>query len=538
MLLVCVFALLLVSFSLAAVEVSPAEKIVVDVDYGDLREDAETLTYEKTVTFTNTAEPMCPVECDAACEEECNAECEPQCADCRACITLSCPDCIEGEAPDAACLACMQDIETGCGDECLDCIECHEDFDTDGCITNCMAACTTDDPKIVTLATVVSSDYTALVNELPATELTLGPGESKTVTLTLTVPIDENSGSNAVGTLTWTAGEDTGILGIETNVRSMVRINELNVCFNDDCEEVDESGDKTDDIAPGTEVEFKVDVENLFDDKYDDCDLEDIELTLQFADEDDEDDFEDEIDEEETFDLDAEEETEVVLSFDVPGDAKEKSYELVLRLEAEDENGAVHIEEWTVYLEVDRQKDDVRIEKAELAMDTVVSGGETTLRIRLTNYGSNDQDDVALTVYNSALGIDVKEWDIEMDEDPDDDDNSYTKTVPIVVSEDVLAGTFTIEVRVFVDGDEEVDHRILKLTVAGAEEAAEEEEEETGEVIVQNLPEEAAEESGLTGAVVSTVETSQSGGMTAFMVVVVVLLVILIALMLGVLIRK
>jgi hypothetical protein len=394
--------------------------------------------------------------------------------------------------------------------------------------------------ETVTLSlTGVPADYIVVLSD---ETFDLGPGDSKDVTLTLTVPVDEDSGSHIVGGLVWTVGTTEHPINIKTNVKSMLDIKDLDVVIDGSSEDVDD-GEETERIAPGMEVELELNYENLFDGDYRHGDLDNVELTVELANlEDDAEDFfgdeDDELDlTEDCDDIDADEnDGEITVSFDIPTEAEEESYDLLIRLEAEDENGATHTVEWIITLDVDREKDDVRIDKADLTMDTVFSGGETTLVIKLRNYGSNDQDDVVLSVFNEALGLNVQEMNIELDKDPDDKDNDFTKRIPIALSEGVLAGTFTIEVRVYVDGDEEVDHRILKLTVAGAE-TVEEDEEEEGDVIVQTLPEETLGD-GLTGSVVSTVETSQSGGMTAFMVVVIVLLVVLIALMLGVLIRK
>ncbi|MBR9683004.1 hypothetical protein GOV03_00500 [Candidatus Woesearchaeota archaeon] len=381
-------------------------------------------------------------------------------------------------------------------------------------------------------------DYHVEFPNAGSNSFTLDVGEEKSVVLKLTAPIDVDSGTTTdVADLKVTVnGDEVDTIDIEATVKSMMEITELDVCIDGDCEEVDESGDETDKVSPGSEVEFEVEIENLFDENYDDCDLENIEITLNFVDEGDEDDFEDEIDLDDEFDLDGEENTVVTLSFDVPVDAEEESYELVLKLEAEDENGATHTEEWIVFLDVDRERDDIRIDRADLTMNTVSSGDETSIVIKLRNYGSRDQDDVVLTVFNEALGLNFQQMNIELDENPDRDDNVFTKTIPLAISEDVLAGTFNIDVRVSL-GDEEVDHRLLTLTVVGA---GEEVVEDNVEVINAPVDDDVlGGDSQLTGgSVIGTVESTQSKGMTSFMIVVVVLLVILIALMLGVLIKK
>jgi len=504
--LVCVFALLLASFALAeAADVTgPTEDVVVNVDYSDLEEDDESLTYTETLTFENTAVEVCNEVCTSCTEGEegCNEVCDENGENCE---WLTCE------------WLCCEEV-------------CEEDFET------------------VTLAATVLDGYTAVLSE---ETFDLLPGGTHEVTLTLTVPVDEDSGSHDVGDLTWTVDDVDTVVDITTEVKSMLKLDWLKVYVDGDKEDTiygDESGEKTSDISPGSEVELRFNIENLFnDDDYDEGDLDDVLLTVEFADNDDEDDFDDEIDEEEEFDLDIDEETEIVFDFKVPGRADEKTYELLVKLEGEDGNGATHSVEWSVFLDIDREKDDVRIEKAYLQSETVLCGGETFLKVEVANYGSNSQDDVVLVITNDALGINVNVMDIELDKDPDDDDNSYTKTVLVVIGEDVLAGTFTFDVRVYVDGDEEVDHRLVPLTVIGCagDEVVEEDEEVAEDEGVTVLAFDDDEETpgegttGITGGtVVGTVEATQSKGMTGFMIVVVVLLVILIALMLGVLLKR
>ena len=211
-------------------------------------------------------------------------------------------------------------------------------------------------------------------------------------------------------------------------------------------------------------------------------------------------------------------------------------YELLVEVEGEDETGAKHYAKWTFFLNVDREKNDVRLDRANLATNSIVCEGETSLSVKIVNYGSYDQDDVILTIFNEALGLDIRRMNIEL-EDGSDEDNYFIETFTITIGEGVLAGTFNIEVRVSDEDGKIDDHQLVQLTVMGCTEEVVDE-----SVVLINTPaddETLGGESALTsGAVVSTVESTQSKGMTAFMVVVVVLLVLLIALMLGVLIKK
>ena len=211
----------------------------------------------------------------------------------------------------------------------------------------------------------------------------------------------------------------------------------------------------------------------------------------------------------------------------IPAEAKEGNYELEIHLEGEDGNNAEHQVAWFVTLVVDREKDDVQFEKAELEDNSIKCGETTYLNLKLTNYGSNRQDNAAVSVYNALLNLNENYVDIELDQDPDDSDNSFSKRLPITVNNQIRPGDYHIEVRSYLDNDEEKEFRDLKLTVERCTAAVppteeeeeettppelEEEEETTGEdTVADNEEEEAAapddSETPLTSAVVmQTVE--------------------------------
>jgi len=389
--------------------------------------------------------------------------------------------------------------------------------------------------------------------ELSETSFTLGvsgeENDSKTVTLSAVVPVDVDSGNHSIGKLKFGDIE----YEIETFVVPMLEIEEIGVYVDDKKEDtVDDDGEEIKDIRPGSEIELRFEIENLFDDDYGEGDIEEIELTIEFEDNDDEDDFEGEIDEEAEFDLDAGDKVEgdeVVIKFDVPGNAKEQSYDLAIKLEGEDGNGAKHTVRWLIELELDREKDDVQIEKADLTTEILKCTRDTQLKVMMTNFGSNNQKDAALSIYSEALGMNYNFKDIYLDKDPDDEDNSYSKTIPVSLADDFGAGDYYIEVRAYVDSDEQVAYNDVKLVVesCSVEEPEEEEEERTEEeeevveeetVVVEEFL--SADNAPASGQFIESGEIpfTQIKGIVIFIGVAIALLVVLIILVIYVLIRK
>ena len=76
---------------------------------------------------------------------------------------------------------------------------------------------------------------------------------------------------------------------------------------------------------------------------------------------------------------------------------------------------------------------------------------QNTLEVTLENVGKNDEDEVEITVENSALGVDFSRSNLELDS-YSDSDNEYTTSFTINL-EDVKAGTYPIVIKAYIDGD-------------------------------------------------------------------------------------
>ena len=396
---------------------------------------------------------------------------------------------------------------------------------------------------------------------LSTSSFTLISNASQTVTINGQIPLSEDSGTHTIGQLKF----GTTTYDIIADVDSMLDLVEVVVYADGNKENtISNENEDTDDLRPGMEVELRFEIKNLFDKDYDNGDIDINELTVTLNNDNDEDDFGDEIDEEprDSFDeLEAGETVEgedVVVVISIPADAQEGDYELEINLEGEDGNNAKHTVTWLVDLVIDRENDDVQFETVELTDSSIKCGETTYLNIELTNYGSNNQDKAAVSVYNNVLGINENYVNIKLDKNPDDSDNSFSKRIPITVNNTVKAGDYHVEVRSFLNNNKEKELRNVKLTVEKCtaavvvqeeteEETTAEEEEETAEddIDITNeddseIVETAESEIPITsGAVIQTIEDAYTleDFMVATLIIAFVLVIAMIVIFVVILVK-
>ena len=410
-----------------------------------------------------------------------------------------------------------------------------------------------------TVALSLNSVTTGYTLKLSNSSLTIGNGTSQTVTLNANVPINvdsynpEDEKLNSIGKLKVGSTEYT----IQTKVKSKLELDEIKVYVDSKKEDtLDSTGDKIQDIRPGSKIELKFDVRNKFDDDYKDGDIKDIELNVKFKDNDDEDDFDEDLDEDaDEFDLDAgEKDNSISIKFTVPGKADEKTYDLVVSLEGKDDNGAKHYVTWDIELDVDRKKDDVQLEKVSLTNSNFKCVRSSTLRTTLTNYGSNSHKDAALSIYSKGLNLNYNFQDITLDEDPTEDDNSYSKVIPFIVGDTQKAGTYYLEVRGYIDNNKRVAYKSMTVKVEDCPTTTTKN-KSSDVIVVSGTPSTGTgttttTTTGTTGTgtttsttakpTASTTETSftQIKGIVIFMGIVTFLLLVVIVLMIYVLLKK
>ncbi|QQG39029.1 MAG: putative S-layer protein [Candidatus Woesearchaeota archaeon] len=212
--------------------------------------------------------------------------------------------------------------------------------------------------------------------------------------------------------------------------------------------------DFDDEVAPGETLNVEVEVEN----DGDDLNVV-VELVIFNNDEDDEEASK----ESEEFDLDEDESEVIEISIKVPDNLDENDdFDLVIRAFEdgdEDEQCTSQRED----LDVEREEEDVRIERLDLSSTNVRPGGSLSVNIEIENFGSDDQEDMELTISNSELRINERAtFDVDESTDPD---NDFSRQFVFVIPNDARSGSYTLEARLEYDDGGVADSETRTLSV-------------------------------------------------------------------------
>lgn len=217
-----------------------------------------------------------------------------------------------------------------------------------------------------------------------------------------------------------------------------------------------DDGDEFDDVQVGEDLDIEITAENTFDEDDDDGDMEDVEIRVEA------DDSDLDIDEDDEIDIDADSKETVSFSgLSIDEDADDGNYDIEVSADGTDQNGARHGAIAVVEINVERESHEISITSATLSRSTIsCTEPATDVTVRLANVGKNDEDDVTITVQNSALGLSQRITGLVVDED-----ESTTRTLQISPKTD-KPGTYTLDVIAAWEGSIESDRDTLTLTVS------------------------------------------------------------------------
>jgi hypothetical protein len=315
--------------------------------------------------------------------------------------------------------------------------------------------------------------------------VTIPAGETRLVNVEIDVPHLQSSGEKTIGTIVIkdsTTNVQYDSKSLVQDTKAMLTINELVVDYLsvDGDSETDTFGgnDKIlkldEDVRPGSEVTITIkEIENLFDKDYDDreSDIGDIVVKIEV---DDDNLFEDNFEEEyDLDDLEAEDKDDFEVTFTIDDEADDKKYTFDIEIEGEDGKGAKHTITRELSLKVDRSKDDVRVSRFEILPENPQMC-ETNFVVDVTvkNFGSRDQNNVAIQLFSGSLGIIQNLPNIELDKFSRDD-NSFTKTFTFDLNKkNVEIGRHEMDINVFINNDDKQDTRRAIINVGECEEEA------------------------------------------------------------------
>lgn len=306
--------------------------------------------------------------------------------------------------------------------------------------------------------------------------------DGDTLTYSLTTAPTNMTINSATGVISWTASEgqagshsvvvevadtdgatDTQSYTVTASVMKLA-VDKLDVSCSPSCNDDlnEEDGGEITEVEPGTTLEFKVKLENLWDDDEDDHNIENIDIvaTLEEMGDEDDQEEEDEIDKIKPGDKES-----VTFTFEVPEEVDEGTYDLELEIDGEDEDGTDYDITLSIEVEVEKKSDQMTFKKAMFTPSTVRCSRETQLSINVKNIGSSDQDNAQLTIRSSPLGISENDFfDVE-EGDYDDDDTEFEKRYSFNIPTNVRAGTYDVELKAYYEDDDEYERKTVTLTV-------------------------------------------------------------------------
>ncbi|MEM4240206.1 MAG: hypothetical protein QXM31_01600 [Candidatus Woesearchaeota archaeon] len=309
---------------------------------------------------------------------------------------------------------------------------------------------TNNGTSTATLTFASTADAKYNVRFEPATA-TIPAGDSAQVKVVADIPLDFNavesskSASDYLDEKAFKIGDiqaKSGSTVVATSALKIQAANQLSIkkvriaCGDSSAKSVDD-GEKVKNLKPDTQCTLEVEVENNFeeeDDEYDDgsdMKIGDIEMrTVNVKAVVDDSDFD--VSEDEDIDgLDADDKDSVTLEFDIPDDVDDGTYTMVITAYGKDENGAIHGEKWEIRLDVVRLSHDVQIRSPSISPSTVSACDGGTVRVisRIANFGTRDEDDVAVELNVPDLKYTKRITDIELDSD-DSTSVSFVIEVP------------------------------------------------------------------------------------------------------------
>jgi len=300
----------------------------------------------------------------------------------------------------------------------------------------------------------------------------LTPSESATITLTAKLPlwfdaVDDNLEEKAfdLGTITIKADG----VSDETIAVTGQAVNKLDVRdFDIGSEEKGYEGvndGETIDLKANEGFDFLLEVRNDFNDgprSAEDIGLADIDIKVRFeiiVDDDDDKDNDIVVGRRAKISLLAEETDELFIEGFVDREAR-GTYDLIARIEGTDDNGALHGEQIHFTLKIDRKRHEITIDDIRSSVTNLICNRVFTLSVDYSNIGTKNEDQIMITASNHKLGISEKEKDLYL---RDGDQGTHIFTID--VTQEVLPGTYAIEVQTFFNNKYISDEEYLLLDV-------------------------------------------------------------------------
>jgi uncharacterized membrane protein len=340
---------------------------------------------------------------------------------------------------------------------------------------------------------------------------TLAFNETETIEFNITVPADYSTGNLTLGSVTLVSTELSATLfDINAEIGGGLIIEDLDVFLTTrptrraDGNIRSDSGSDLDvydgrklnfdneNVGPASEIRFNFNIENTFTDD-ENIDINDITVKVTIEEIDDGEDIEEESNE---FNLDSDSNENVDVIVKIPLSVDVGVYDVIIEVQGEDDNRNEHTAQMSLKIDIDKEARDVIVSKASIFPEKIKCSGSSTLTATIKNIGSRIEEEAGIEIINEDLGINFVKKNIELEEDPFDADNEFTKKLIIDVDRNTEAGTYPITVNSYIHEDAIWETKTVNLVVEACQVEEEEEQElqEEEEVVDETVPVEVSEE--------------------------------------------
>ena len=313
-----------------------------------------------------------------------------------------------------------------------------------------------DEPvNTLTLTHTVPTRYRFNITSQPAS---LGPHEQGTVSYHAYIPRNQDSRETSAGQLSYNADGITGQIPVRAQARSELDISRVD--FDSDKgsdSNLAEGSVIRRDLTPGDDASFTVRVDNTFDASADE--IRDVEVTITIEGIDDRDDLEVY---EEIHRIRGRSFERFTLDFTVPARADQGEFRVLIETFGIDRDGASHEDRFETWLNIRRERNDLRIERLEITPQLVCEGDSFTTRVDVRNEGTRDQSAARVDV--QLMGRDVSRSEVFSIDRYTRTNNRHTATFSIPTT-NIAPGTYTVRALVYHEGENLNDIREGRITI-------------------------------------------------------------------------
>lgn len=327
------------------------------------------------------------------------------------------------------------------------------------------------------------------------TNFVLAFNKTEPITFNITIPASTSTGNVTLGKVKIVSTElIKELVTLLANVGGGLTIEDLDVFLTTRNSESGNDLDAADgrklnfgeeNAGPGSELRFNFNIENTFTDN-EDIDINDVTVTVTIEEIDEGEDIKEESHE---FDLDAEADEEVNIIIKIPLAVDAGIYDILIEVEGEDDSGNAHTDSMKLKLDIDKEPREVIVEQASLFPEKIKCSGTSTLTASIRNIGSRKEDKAMIEIVNKDIGINFAKRNINLEEDPFDEDNKFTQSLIVTVDKNMKPGIYPIEVRSYLQEEVLWETKTANLEV----ESCTAEQENKTEEEAEELPEEAEE---------------------------------------------